>query len=238
MKDIVVFKTSRDEWVTLEEYKQRNPQTVAKDEDGHEEHKIYYAPGRDTQVTYLRLMQEQGIEVLYADFALDTHLFQHLETHLPHTSFVRIDSEVLDDIVDKDKKELVDADNKTAGDHLKELFERALDDSQVTVECKSLKTPDIPAMVVFNEQMRRFQEMSYLMPGSEKMDLLANHTLVVNTANPSVQKALRLNAQGRAEDATTLCRYLHQLALLEQKPFDGKQLQAFLENANKLLGML
>ncbi|MCD4828511.1 MAG: molecular chaperone HtpG [Candidatus Cloacimonetes bacterium] len=242
MKDILVFKTSKDEWVTLEEYKERNPQTAEKpaedDKDGLTTHKIYYSPGEDTQVTYLKLMSDQGIEVIYTTSAIDTHLFQNLESKLPFTRFVRIDSEVLDGIVNTDKKELVDADDKTESDKVKAVFERALDNEQITVEPKSLKTPEIPAMVVFNEHMRRFQEMSHLMPGGDKMDMPANHTLVVNTENASVKKALRLDAAGSAENADILCRYLHQLALLEQKAFDGQQLQAFIANANRILGML
>jgi len=110
----------------------------------------------DLQVTYLNMMKEQGIEVIFAPTVLDGHIFQKIEMDKGNVSFVRIDSEINDNMVNKDKKEIVDQDNKTPSDKIKAVFEKALNNDKITVEVKSLKVKDIPAMVVFNEHMRRF----------------------------------------------------------------------------------
>ena len=230
MKEQLIFKTSKGDYVTIEEYLVRNPQ------EGKQK-KIYYAPSEDLQVTYMNMMKEQGTEVIFAPTVLDGHLFQKIEMDRGDVSFVRIDSEINENIINKDKKELVDQDNKTASDKIKTVFEKAINNDKVTVEVKSLKMKDIPAMVVFNEHMRRFQEMSQF-ANPEGMDMLAQHTLVVNSENETVKKLLSLNDKGKTEEVNILCNYIHELGLIEQKPFTGKELQAFIEKSNKVLQMI
>jgi molecular chaperone HtpG len=227
MKDHIIFKSSQGDYVTLGEYKDRNATDDKK-------RKIYYASSEDTQVTYLKLMKEQGIEVLFADSVLDSHLFQQLESKMDDLSFVRIDSEINDNLVNDDTAEVVDANNRTQSERIKELFDTTLNEKveasfgkdaygdfikkfpeaataltpyirteddftyikpydipqpvrtqlgdaafkeildkvylEVTTQTKHLKSKEIPAMIVFNEFMRRFQEMNSLnqMGGSEK----------------------------------------------------------------------
>jgi len=117
----------------------------------------------------------------------------------------------------------------------KELKDKTYGD--VTVETKSLKTPEIPAIVVFNEHMRRFHEMNNLM-NRDSYDMLRSHTLTINTENPTIKKILSLHQEGKIEQADLLCSYIHDLALLEQKRFDGKELHSFIEKANKVLNLL
>ncbi|MBM4399984.1 MAG: molecular chaperone HtpG, partial [Candidatus Cloacimonetes bacterium] len=119
LKEMIVFKSSSGDYVTLEEYKAKNPQTAEKT-------KVYYASSEDTQVSYLNMMKEQGIEVIFQTSPLDTHLYQRLEGKLEKVEFLRIDSELNDLLINKDKTELVDLDSKTDSGKLKEIFEKAL----------------------------------------------------------------------------------------------------------------
>ncbi len=243
LKDLVVYKTSDDRWVTLEEYKEKNQTDInfvkagIDETDERKSYRYFYSPGENSQVTYLKMMKEMGVEVIFTDSPLDTHLFQRFEMSMPFTGFARIDSELLDDVVDSGKAEVVDANNKTEAERVKDVFDKALDNKQITVEAKRLKSEEIASLVVLNEHVRRFQEMSMMMPGA-KGDLLANHTLVVNIENPTVKKIIKLEGLGKEEDVKFLCKYLHQLALIEQKRFDGDELRSFLDNANKVLRML
>jgi len=230
LKDQLIFKTTKGDFVTVDEYILRNPQ------EGKQK-KIYYAPSEDLQVTYLNMMKEQGVEVIFAPTVLDGHVFQKIEMDKGDVSFVRIDSEINDNMVNKDKKEIVDQDNKTPSDKIKTVFEKALNNDKITVEVKSLKVKDIPAMVVFNEHMRRFQEMSQF-ANPEATDMLASHTLVVNSENDTVKKILTLNDKGKTEEVALLCSYIHELGLIEQKPLTGKELQSFIEKSNKILQMI
>jgi molecular chaperone HtpG len=291
MKDIIVFKSSAGDYVTMEEYKARNPASEGKT-------KVYYASSEDTQVSYLNLMKEQGIEVIFQTSPLDTHLFQKLESKLENTEFLRIDSELNELLINKDSSEPVDLDNQTDTAKLKEIFDKALNSAieanfykdsyaefikkhpqvvelltpyitqngeqsiikpyelpaeireklgsavwnelfehvytDVKVEVKSLKTPDISGMIVFNEFMRRWHDMDML-ASREGSGMLKNHTLIVNKENPTIGKILQLAAEGKTDEVKNLCAYIHDLSMLEQKAFSGAELKDFLARANQIL---
>ncbi len=291
MKDIVIFKTASNDYVTIEEYKTRNHS------DG-EKTKIWYAASEDTQVSYLNLMKEQGIEVVFQNSPLDTHLFQRLEGKLEKIEFLRIDSEVNDLLVNSAASDI----KPELEDKLKELFYNALDQSveasfskdsyaefikkhpsavtilspyliqkddqtiikpydlpakvrtelgkeildalqehtytELKVEIKSLKSNDIPSMIVFSEYMRRWHDMDMVSRQNSSADMLKFHTLVVNRENPIIQKIIALDEQGKHEEVKTLCSYIHDLSMLEQKPFSGKELKEFIAKANQVLGYL
>ncbi len=102
------------------------------------------------------------------------------------------------------------------------------------METKSLKTKDIPGMIVFNEQIRRMQEMNAFM-SRKGSDILTNHTFIVNVENGTVKKLLDLKKKGKMSEINLICKYIHELALLEQKSFTGKELQSFVQKSNKIL---
>ena len=294
MKDRVIFKSASGDYVTLEEYQARNKSEGDKT-------RVWYAAGEDTQISYLGLMKEQGIEVVYQTSPLDTHLYQQLESQLGKVEFIRVDSEVNDLLVDTDGKELVDREGRAGSDKLQEIFYRALGQpveasfsqesyaeflkkhptavtalnpwlvqngdrtvirpydipfavreelgeatlkdlfshvyTPLKVEVKSLKSPHIPSMIVFNEFMRRWHDMELVSRQADSA-LLKDHTLVVNRANPIIQKILELDASGNKEEVNTLCTYLHDLSLLEQRAFSGDELKSFIARANQILNYL
>ncbi len=294
LKDIIIFKSSSGEYLTLEEYKAKNPAAEGKA-------KVYYAVSEDTQVSYLQMMKDQGIEVVFQTSVLDTHLFQKLEGKLDKLEFLRIDSELNEQLINKEKQELVDPGHRTDSDKLKEVFDKALNGSieasfykesyaefikkhpravevlapyltqkdeqtlvrpyelppevreklgpeawkalfehvyaDVKVEVKSLKSPDISGLIVFNEFMRRWHDMDMLQ-NRDSVSMLKNHTLIVNRENPTIAKLLKLAADGKTEEVNNLCAYIHDLSLLEQKAFSGEELKAFITRANRILNYI
>ncbi len=216
-------------------------------------------------------------------------------------TFIRIDSEINENLIDKDKKEVVDAANKTISDKIQEIFNRTLNEKieasfnkdsygefikkypeavsiltpfiriqddftyikpyeitpsareklgedayaeimkntyfEIKTEIKHLKSKNIPAMIVFNEFTRRFQEMNYLQQSTD-FDMLKNHTLIVNPENETIKGILKLAEKGKKDKVKLLVKYIHELALLEQKRFTGKELQAFIEKSNKILKLI
>ena len=108
---------------------------------------------------------------------------------------------------------------------------------QVKIETKHLKSKEIPGMVIFNEHMRRFQEMNSMM--NQEMDgFLKNHTFAINVENPTVKKIMKLKDEKKYNKAELLIKYVHKLALLEQKPLNGKELHDFVSKTNKILQMI
>ena len=245
VKDVVIFKSSSGKWVTVEEYKENNPlPEKEKNEDEKEDEnkapdvlKIYYSQGEDSQLSYQKLMIDQGFEILFSNSPLDSHLFQQLELKHPGTMFVRIDSEVNDNLVDTENAEVVDADNKTESEKIIEIFKENLENKSLTVEAKMLKSDSVSAMIVFNEHMRRFQEMNQFMNTGD-MGFMNNHTLMLNTGNKSVKKVLQLKALNKDDEVKTLCEFIYKLALIEQKKFTGKEMQDFVTIANSVLNII
>ena len=88
--------------------------------------KIYYAASEDTQVSYQSMMKEQGIEVVFQTSALDTHLYQKLESKNNKVEFLRIDSELNNLLINQDRLQPIDLNNETDADKLKEIFDKAL----------------------------------------------------------------------------------------------------------------
>jgi len=229
IRDYIIFKTTAGTYTTIAEYLERNKKE-------EKPIKIYYGISENTQVSLLNMIKEQNIEVIFCDSPLDTHLLQHLEMKNPDVRFARIDSEVNDFLIDKDKVEIVDADNKTISQTIQERVKTLINNDKITIEVKNLKSPNIPSMIIFDEFMRRFQDMNMFARGGGA-DLLANHTFVLNAENKTVQRINSLIEQGKTDDAKTLVDYLHDLAMLEQKRFTGDELKTFIENANKVLEM-
>ncbi|MDD3050125.1 MAG: molecular chaperone HtpG [Candidatus Cloacimonetes bacterium] len=294
VKDIIVFKSSTGDYVTVNEYIERN-------KSDEKTRKIYYAASENTQVSYIEMMKKEGFEVLYNSSPIDTHLLQHIESKLSDIQFVRVDSEINDILVDKENKEIADQNNWTVSDKIADIFDKVFNPekeaifsekdykdflkkypsaatvlqnnlvtaeketkikpftlnrtqineigieaykelknkaySPVTVEIKSLKSENIPAMVVFNEHMRRFHEMNSVF-NSGGYDMLNSHNLVINSTNPIVKKIAEMNDENRHDDVVLLCNYIHELALLEQKQFNGKELAGFIEKANKVMSLI
>ena len=289
LKDMIIFKTASGDYVTVEEYKTRNQVTEGKT-------RIWYAASEDTQVSYLNLMKEQGLEVIFQSSPLDTHLYQQLEAKLENIEFIRVDSEINElledkaDAIDQDEtqrlveifyrgldqkveasfseeslKEYFKKHPKAAllltphiiqeekqskilpyelsADTRKELGDEAFNElmnhvyKELTVEVKSLKSADIPSMIVFSEYMRRWHDMDAITRQSSA-DMLKYHTLVINRNNPIIKRILELDSQGKQEEVNNLCAYIHDLSLLEQKPFSGAELKDFITRANSVLKLI
>ena len=230
MREYVIFKTSNGEYTTIDEYVQRN-----KKEENMT--RIYYGVSENTQVSLLNLIKDQNIEVIFCDSPLDTHLMQQLEMKNQNIRFIRIDSEINDLLIDKEKPEVVDADNKTVNQNIADKIKEILGNEKVTIEVKSLKANNIPGMVIYDEFMRRFSEMSALTMGGND-NFLNTHTFVLNSENKTVKRIYDLSLEGKTDEAKMLATYIHSLAMLEQKRFTGEELKAFVENANKVLELI
>ena len=224
----VVFKsTLEDKYTTLDEYLERN-------KEKHEK-KVYYVSDREAQHSFLELFKEQSLEAIILDDPLDNHLVQHLEMKSEGVTFTRIDSDLDELLVDKEKdSKVLDAEDKTKEDRIKVLFEEAIGSDKISVRVENLKSEKMSGMILLPEQMRRFQEMSAFNTNKE-LDLLESHTFVVNAQNTVVDKALHME---KIDDAKLVCRHLYDLALLEQKPFEGKAMSEFVNRSTKILSLL
>lgn len=246
-KDDQGVKTSADTapYTTLKEYLERNKEK--------HENRVFYCTDAGTQATYIELYKNQGLEVLYLDSFIDTNYFiPFLEREYTDVKFSRVDSELDDKLVEKDKsQEIVDpTTNKTKSEVIKELFEKALNKPRVNIKTESLKTEKAqdtpPAMVLLPEAMRRMQEMTAMLQQTA-MSFPEDHVLMINIAHPLVENIYNLSKgsiiQGdgtspNQELVNMMCNHVYDLALMAHKAFDADGMKNFVQRSNQVLTRL
>ncbi|TVU54450.1 MAG: molecular chaperone HtpG [Arthrospira sp. PLM2.Bin9] len=228
-------------YTTLSEYLERNK--------SRHENRVFYCTDEAAQSTYIELHKSQGLEVLFLDSFIDTHFISFLEREHSEVKFLRVDSELDETLIEKDKPaEIVDPKtNKTRSEQIKELFEKSLNKPRVNIRTESLKSEDTPpAMVLLPEAMRRLQDMTALLQ-QQKADFPEDHILLVNTAHPLIQNLTNLSqgsiiqeggSSPSEELAKMICHHVYDLALMAQKGFDAEGMKDFVERSNHVLTRL
>lgn len=236
---------SQDSHTTIPDYLERNKE--------HHENRVFYCTDPTTQATYIELYKKQGLEVLFMDSFIDTNYFiPFLEQEYSNVQFSRVDADLDSSILDQDKSgEIVDPNtNKTRSDQVKELFEQAINNSNVNVRAEALKADDPqgtpPAMVLLPEAMRRLKEMTALMQ-QQNAEFPEEHVLLVNTAHPLIQNLVKMSQgsiiQGGGQSPTQelvnqTCQHIYDLALMSQKGFDAEGMKSFVQRSNQVLTRL
>ncbi|MBW4440667.1 MAG: molecular chaperone HtpG [Plectolyngbya sp. WJT66-NPBG17] len=228
-------------YTTLQEYLERNK--------ARHENRVFYCTDEVTQATYVQLHTSQGLEVLFMDSFIDSHFVSFLEREYSHIKFSRVDSELDDTLIDKDKSEIVDPNtNQTRGEQIKDLFQKALGKPKLTVRTEALKGDAAapPAMVLLPEHLRRMQEMNALLQ-QQAIEFPEEHVLLVNTSHPMIQNLISLSqgaivtgasSSPSAELADMICHHVYDLALMAQKGFNADGMMAFVERSNQVLTKL
>ena len=232
-------------YTTLKSYLERNRE--------RHENRVFYCNDEAAQATYVELYKNQGLEVLFLDSFIDTNYFiPFLEREHDKVEFVRVDAELDKTLLDEEQpSEIVDSTtNKTRSEQIKELFEKALNNSKINIRTQALKSDNPqgtpPAMVLLPEAMRRFREMSALMQ-QQNLEFPEEHVLTINTAHPLIENIYQLSKgsiiQGAGESpsgemAKMLCRHVYDLALMAQKGFDAEGMKSFVERSNQVLTQL
>jgi molecular chaperone HtpG len=236
--------TSTQPYTTLKEYLERNQK--------HHENRVFYCTEPASQATYVALHKSQGLEVLFMDSFIDTHFISFLEREHQEVKFSRVDSDIDDTLIDKEKEaEIVDpTTNKTRSEQVKELFQKAINKPKVKIRTEALKSdsPEAtpPAIVLLPEDLRRMRDMMALVQ-QQAAEFPEEHVLLVNTAHPLIQNLANLSQgsiiQGggespSAELASMICHHVYDLALMAQKGFDAEGMKEFVERSNQVLTKL
>ncbi len=232
VKDAVLFQLAGEDekkFVTLDEYTIAN---TAKTQD-----RIYYASDLRGQAGPLGLLRSQGIGVLLMETLIDTHFIQFLESKDSKRRFVRIDAEVAEHVLDGSASKIVGADNKSQDEQIAELFRRAIGDEKVTVRVESLKSEDVPAILLLPEHVRRFSEMAAYM-NEKRPDFPREHTLLLNSRHPVIRKLSApqiVTTEGTRGKQELAALEIYRLARLMQGGMTAADLETFVSDAYRLL---
>lgn len=183
----LLFKDTEGKYFTPEEYK-----TLVEAEQTNAEGKIVYLYATDAtaQYNYIKAANDKGYNVLLLDGQLDNHFVGLLENKLKDTSLVRVDSDVVENLIRKTDRKAADL---SAVDRaiLTRLFEQAsrkVEKASFLVQFEALAADGNPVVLTQNEYMRRMKEMAAMQPGMNFYgDLPDSYNLVVNTENDIVK---------------------------------------------------
>ena len=185
-----LMRDTTDKYFTLEEYRTL-VEASQTDKDGNV---VYiYATDPVEQYSYIEAANAKGYNVLLMNGQLDGHFISMLESKLEKTVFVRVDSNVADNLVVKEDKK----DSGLSGEQislLTAIFRSQLpvwEKSEFMVSFESLDPAAAPVLITQNEYMRRMKDMAATQPGmSFYAELPDNYNLIVNTSQDSVAKVL------------------------------------------------
>lgn len=173
---------------TLDEYKALvAPAQTAKDDE------IVYLYTTDpvAQYNYIKAANDRGYNVLLMDGQLDTHFVAMLEQKLEKTRLVRVDSDVIDNLIPRDSNRTVDL-TPTQRNILTGMFSSQtpeVDKAMFMVTFEALTPADQPIVITQNEYMRRMKDMAALQPGMNFYgEMPDSYNLVVNTSHPLIEK--------------------------------------------------
>ncbi len=222
-KTLALFKTSDQSSVTITEYLEKYPNT---------DKKVFYSTQPDSQANYIKLCEDQGFGVLTLNAVIDSHFIQFLESKLDDTKFVSVESAVTDHL-----SEPADESQKEENESLVALIKEAVGNDALKVSIETLKDASIPSLLTQPEFMKRFKEMSIMMNRKSTETGFDDYTVVINRANPLVQKVMALS-QTDSELAKDIACHLVDLASIGQKSLSGDALRAFVQRSVGLLSRI
>lgn len=186
-KKFLLLKDTEGRYYTLEEYRT----LIEPEQTDKEQNVVYlYATDATAQYKYIDNATSRGYDVLLMDGQLDSHFVGLLEQEVKQSRFVRVDSDIIDNLIQKSEKKQVDL-TATARNILTTMFQSQLPkekDAQYLVAFEALGENADPVEITQNEYMRRMKEMAALQPGmSFYGEMPDSYSVVVNTEHPLVK---------------------------------------------------
>ena len=161
------------------------------DKDGN--HVYLYATDKEAQYSYIKAANDKGYNVLMMDGQLDIPFVSMLEQKNEKSRFVRVDSDVIDNLIRKedDKKSELSADEQAMASTLFKSQIPAIEKSEFYVSFAALAATDQPVVITQSEYMRRMKEMAQFQSGMNFYGELPNaYNLTLNTNHPVVKKVI------------------------------------------------
>jgi molecular chaperone HtpG len=194
---------------------------------------ILYASNKDSQHSYIEAAKAKGYEVLLLDSPIVSHLIQKLESTKDNISFVRVDSDHIDNLIKKEEStvsKLSEDDKKSLDTVLKEV----VPSEKFMVQLEAMDSSSAPFMITQPEFMRRMKEMQQTggggMFGMGNMPEMYN--LVVNTNSELVSQILNTKTKKKQE---RLINQSLDLAQLSQGLLKGEALTNFIKRSYDMI---
>ena len=227
-KDFALIKNVDGQHLTIDVYKEK---VKANQTDKYDKIVILYTQNKEEHTSYIKAAVDKGYDIALFDQVIDNHFMQHLEYKLTDVTFVRVDSDVVDNLVQKDETAESVLSEKES-EKVKSLFETALGENQNSIQLKPLSPTAHPVVITKPEFMRRMKEMQALQ-GMDLASMPDTFNIVVNSNHPLIAEKL-VNMRS-ADKKEKFASYLYNLARLNQNMLKGEELNEFIEESIEFL---
>ena len=215
---------------TLEEYRNAT-EALQKNKEG--KLVILYTTNPIQQDSYIQQAKAKGFKVVKLETLVDAGFINQMETKWDNVHFTRVDSDIADNLVDKQEtsESVLSKDDE---EKLKKLFTVEMPGLHVTVEVKGLSPDAYPVVATRPEFMRRMKDMSAMSGpmGSFYANMPDEVTLTVNGNHQIYQNVL---AEENKEKQEKVVHNLADLALLSQGLLKGNNLTEFINRSVELM---
>jgi len=216
-----LLKNTDDKYFTFEEYEK----LIKENQTDKNKTLIYlYSTNKTDQYSYIEKAKNKGYDVLLLDGQLDVHLINLLESKLTSSRFVRVDSDIIEKLIQKEetRESKLTEDQK---EDLKSVFVVKVKSKEIfNVVFENLEENEAPVTITQSEFMRRMKDMSALGGGMNFYgEMPDSYNLVVN---PNHNLVIRINDELKSADGD-------KLALNDTERKRVKEEIAFMEDEHK-----
>ena len=183
-----LLKDTEGKYYTLDEYK-----TLIEPNQTDSDKQIVYLYTTDptAQYTYINAATAKGYSVLVMDGQLDSHFVGLLEHKIEGSRFVRVDSDIIDNLIRKGDKQSADL-RPDEVEMLTSVFKSQIPEvekAEFMIQFEAIAGSDSPVTITQNEYMRRMKEMAAMQPGMSFYGMMPDsYTMVVNTKHPLIER--------------------------------------------------
>ena len=221
-----LYPTVDDKFYTYEELYNK---IKAKQTDKDEKLIILYASDKQAQHSYIQNAKNKGYEVLLLDSPIVSHLIQKLETSKENIQFARVDSDHIDNLINKDKNKISKL-NEDQKKELEEIVKNIINDEKFVIKLESMDSKENPFIITNPEFMRRMKEMQQSggggMFGAGNMPEMFN--LVINTNSDLISQIVNTKTKKKQE---RLINQSLDLAKLSHGLLKGEELTNFINRS-------
>ncbi len=228
-KKFTLLKNTDGEHFTVEEYKEKVA-TLQTDKD--DKVVILYSNAPEEQYGFVQNAKGRGYDVLHVDGPLAPHWISKMEQANENVSFVRVDADTLDKLIQKDE-EIPSKLSQEEEAELKPLFEEVLDKQKFNVNFESMDSNDAPIIITQPEFIRRMKEQQAMGGGGGFYGAFPEtYNVVVNANHEKISDVLNTKTK-KSKDRKV--KQLTDIALLSQGMLKGEALNAFIQRSIELV---
>ena len=217
----MLWKNTEGQYFTPKEYTEKVKENQT---DKNKTVVFLYVDDPVAKYTSLEAAKAKGYDVLVMDGQLDNHYVNWYESKEKETRFVRVDSDVVDKLIQKEenvKMSLTEAQQEV----LEPVFESQMpkdDKIHYNISFEAMSPDEAPVVITQNEFMRRMKEMAAMGGGGMSQfygQMPDNFTIAVNGNHPIVIDILADVEKAYGDKLRTVTKKID-AAVAEEKRFD------------------